>query len=257
MTRREREFEKKTKALIAGVDRLQDNEVRRVMLMLEDARREVASMVASTEWKTYYIPQMKAAVDSAIERLRQRYQSSQSAALQNSFNAGIDMVDLPLSSVGFRFVGPEISRTVLEIGQGYSADLIKGLTADALKRVNGEIMMGIMGGKQPYDVMQAVGKNLDDPGVFGTIASRAEAITRTEMGRINSSAREARIQGTVGNTEPPMKWMKKWVSSGKAKPRKHHAALNGVTIPVDEKFMGYIDYPHAPGLPAKEVVNCG
>jgi len=257
MTNRERAFQKKVQDLINRVGTLQDNEVARVMGMLEDARREVAAMVASTEWKAYSIPQLKASVDRAIETMHQRYLSSQNAALGNAWNAGIDMVDLPLSSSGIRMLGPEVSRTALEIGQGYSADLIKGLTADAVKKINGEIMMGIMGGKQPFDVMQAIGRNLDDKSVFKSIATRAETITRTEMGNINSASREARIEGTVRNTDPPLKWMKKWISSGKYRPRPHHAALNGKTIPIDEKFLGYIPYPHAPGLPAEEVVNCG
>lgn len=257
MTNREKAFAKKVQGLIDKVGKLQDAEVKKVMAMLEAMRKEVAAMVATTEWKAYAIPQLRASIDRAVEAFRQRYQAAQGGALNNMWAAGIDMVDIPLSAAGFRLLGPEISRTALEIGQGYSADLIKGLTSDAIKKINGEIMMGIMGAKQPFDVMKAVGRNLDDPSVFRTIATRAEAITRTETAKINSAARQARIEGTVGNTEPPMRWMKKWISSGKFRPRPHHAGLNGETIPIDEKFLGYIDYPHAPGLSAEEVVNCG
>jgi len=78
------------------------------------------------------------------------------------------------------------------------------------------------------------------------------------MARVHSSAREARIKATVeAGTDPEMTWQKKWISSGKAKPRDHHEGLDGVVIDVDEDFLGYIPYPHAPGLPADEVVNCG
>jgi hypothetical protein len=165
------------------------------------------------------------------------------------------MVDSPLQFVGVRVAAPELGRSVLEILQGYSADLIKGLSADAIKKINSEIAMGVMGGKPIQEVVKAVGRNLYDPSVFKTIASRAETITRTEMGHVHSAARQARIEQVVESND--VKWMKKWISSGKARPRAHHAALDGVTIPVDEMFLGYIDYPHAPGLPAEEVVNCG
>jgi len=257
MTNRERAYIKKQNELIAAVGRIEAREVVKTLEILEGARKNVAAAVASTEWEMYYIPQLNEGVNRAIERFKQQYMGGQSTALVNLWNAGIDMVDSPLQYVGVKMLAPEISRAVLEIAQGYSADLITGLSADALKRVNSEITLGIMGQKPPFEVMKAIGRNLEDKSVFKSIAVRAETITRTELGKVNSMAREARIEGTVKNTEPGMAWMKKWISSGKAKPRAHHAALDGVTIPVDEKFLGYIDYPHAPGLPAEEVVNCG
>jgi len=266
MTKRERAYIKKQNELIEKVGRLEDREVVKTLEILEGARKNVAAAVASTEWEMCYIPQLKEGVNRAIEQFKQRYMGEQSTALLNHWNAGIDMVDSPLQFVGVKVLAPEISRVALEISQGYSADLISGLSADALKRVNGEITLGIMGAKPVQEVIKAIGRNLDDKSIFKSIAARAEAITRTELGKVNSLAREARIQSVVKEIPPgpPLQkggekqvWMKKWISSGKAKPRAHHAGLDGVTIPVDEKFLGYIDYPHAPGLPAEEVVNCG
>lgn len=203
----------------------------------------------------YYLPRMREAVERAVEGFKLRYQSETKKDLDNAWKAGIDMVDSSLQYVGVALAVPELSRSALEILQGYSADLIKGLSADTIKKINNEIAMGVMGGKSIQEVMKAVGRNLDDPSIFGTIASRAETITRTEMGHVHSAARQARIEQVV--KEGDVRWEKKWISSGKAKPRPHHAALNGVTIPVDDLFLGYIPYPHAPGLPAGEVVNCG
>jgi hypothetical protein len=255
VTRREAAYNKKLQELIDKVGDLEDSKVEKVVQLLENARSEVAARVASTEWDMYYIPQLKEAVDRALTTFKQRYGSEQEVALNNMWNAGIDMVDSPLQFVGIRAAAPEISRSALEILQGYSADLIGGLTADAAKKINSEIALGIMGAKPVQEVMRAVGRNLDDPSVFGTIGSRAEAITRTEMARVNSAAREARAEGTAHNN-PELQWMKKWISSGKFHPRPNHAALNGVMVPVDENFPGGIPYPHAPGLPASEVVNC-
>jgi len=240
-----------------NVGKLEDREVEKVVQILETARKDVAAMVASTEWEAYYIPEMKEAAARAVDRFKQQYMGQQNDFLSNMFNAGIDMVDSPLQFAGIRTLAPEISRTALEIAQGYSADLINGLTADALKKVNTELVLGVTGGKKPFDVMKAIGRNLDDKSVFKSIFHRAEAITRTEGARINSSAREVRMRGTVGNTDPEMTWEKKWISSGKAKPRPHHRELDGVRVPVDEDFPYGLPYPHAPGLPAEEVVNCG
>jgi len=244
---------------VKKVGKLEDHEVMRVMKLLEQARTEVAAGIAVTEWQAHHIPQLKEAVSNALEGFRQQYNRGQAEALINMWNAGIDMVDHPLQSVGVRpLVAMEINREALEIMQGYSADLINGLSADALKKINSEITLGIMGQKSPFEVMQTIGRNFDDKSVFTGISRRAETITRTEMSKVHSMAREARMHAVAdGGTDPEMKWQKKWISSGKAEPRPHHAGLNGVIIDMDEDFLGYIPYPHAPGLAAEEVINCG
>jgi hypothetical protein len=258
---KEKAYEKKVNELIRKVGKLEDREVEQALRILEATRKEVAAAVASTEWDLYYLPRMKEAVERAVEGFRLRYQAETKADLDNMWKAGIDMVDSPLQYVGVPIMAPELGMTVLDILQGYSADLIKGLTADAIKKINSEIAMGLMGGKPMQEVMKAVGRNLDDKSVFSTIAGRAEAITRTEMAHVQSAAREARMEqittDKAGLSVPPIKWKKKWISSGKAKPRPHHAALNGTVVDFDENFPGGIPYPHAPGLPASEVVNCG
>lgn len=257
MTKAERAYQTKMQALIDGVGRLQDREVDRVLELLEQARAEIAARVASTEWQAHHIPQLRAAVENAVERFRQRYMTEQAAALANMFRAGIDMVDAPLAQAGFRLGLPEISLTALAIAQGYSADLIQGLSKDMIQKINGHIIMGIMGEKTPYEVMQLIGVDLKDKkGAFASVAHRAEAITRTEMAGVNGSSRQARGKA-VADEFPDLPWKKKWISSGKAKPRPHHAALDGVMVDKDEDFPGGIPYPHAPGLPAAEVVNCG
>jgi len=258
MTRREQAYNRRLKELIKKTDRLADREVEKVLGFLEQARSEVAARVASTEWQAHYIPELKEAVERAIEAFRQRYSAGQKEGLANIWNAGIDSIDAPLQYAGIRSGAPEISRTVLEVMQGYSADLINGLSSDAVKKINSELVLGVMGGKTPYETMKAIGRSLDEKSVFKSLGHRAEAITRTEMARVNSAAREARMQATAeAGTEPAMKWQKKWIASGKAHPRENHAALDGKIVDVNEDFPGGIPYPHAPGLPAKEVVQCG
>jgi len=255
----EQAYDARLQELIDAVGKLTDTEVDRVLLLLEQARTEVAARIAETEWQAYRIAQLKESIDRAIVGFSQRYQVEQNTALKNIWNAGLDVVEAPLHRAGImQVIGSlaEMPLEALEIMQGYSADLIKGLAADAIKKVNGEIMMGILGQKTPFEVMQAIGRTLDDKGVFRNIAVRAEAIARTEMGRVHSTAREARMQDVM-KANPDLGWMKKWLSSHKFHPRPNHAALDGVMVPVDKKFPGGIDYPHAPGLPASEVVSCG
>lgn len=258
MAKRQEAYERRMQQLIEKVGKLNDLEVKRVMAILEAARKEVAERVASTQWQAHHIPQLKDAVDNAIKGFKRQYLSNQTDALGNVWNAGIDMIDAPLASAGIRTAAPEISRTALEILQGYSADFIEGLAADALKKVNSAITMGVMGEKSPFEVMGEIGRSLDDKGIFPMIMRRAETITRTEMGRVHSAARQARMNAVVeAGTDPEIKLQKKWIHSGKKHPRQPHASLDDVVVDIDKNFPGRRPYPHAPGLPASEVINCG
>lgn len=256
MTSRERAYLHKVEQLLARTGRLRESEVGRALAILEDARIQVAGAVAATDWQAHYLPQKREAVARAVEAFRQRYGTEQDRALNNAWNAGQDMVDSPLAYADLVHAAlPELSRTTLEIAQGYSADLIHGLSGDLLKRVNAEINLGVMGNKPLTDVLATIGQGLDSPGVFGSIATRAEAITRTEFARVNSLARQARISDVVRAN--PASWLKQWLHSGKPHPRQRHLALDRKAVPLDENFPGNIPYPHAPDLPASEVVNCG
>lgn len=250
-------YNAKLEALIASTGKLQDHEVKRVLALLSSSRTEVAARIAETDWQVYRLQELKRAIDSAIDHFEGQYGQIQTGILSNMWEAGIDMIDGPLRVAGIEAMLPELSRTTLEIMQGYSQDLIGGLTGDMRKKISAELTNGLLGAKSQHQVMLAIGKNLDDPGVYRSIAERAEAITRTEMGRVHSLSRQARIEATVANN-PEIAWLKQWHASGKAHPRRWHAQLGGTPpVPLDVLWQGFIPYPHAPGLPAKEVVNCG
>jgi len=243
-------------SLMENVGEMTQKKSETISGLLSDARKEVASLIASTEWEAYRITEYKAAVDRITEAFAKSYGDMLSDSLGVMWDAGADVVAMPLGAAGISIAAPEISMTALEIMQGYSADLVKNITDDLRKRINAEISMGVIGGKTPFQVMTAIGRNLTDPSVFKTIASRAEAIQRTEMARVFSNAREQRMKA-IENTVPKIRLKKKWVHSGKANYRPWHKKLNGVEVDRDKNFPGGIPYPHAPVLSAKDVVNCG
>jgi len=249
-------YDAKLEALIAATGRLRDREIEKVVALLASSRTEVAARIAETEWQAYRLPELQRAINAGIDHFSAAYGQTQNGILANMWEAGIDMIDGPLRVAGIESMLPELSRTTLEIMQGYSLDLIGGVSSDLKKKINSELTNGLLGAKTPHQVMEAIGKNLKDPGVYRSIAERAETITRTEMGRVHSLSRQARLEATVANN-PELPWKKKWYASGKAHPRIWHAKLNGSEEALDVLWYGFIPYPHAPGLPAKEVVNCG
>jgi hypothetical protein len=256
MNKKEIAFQKKVAALIAQAERLGDAEVKKVIRLLAETRTEVAARVATTDWQAYYLPQLKAAVERALQEFGRRYGTELRDAQGEFWQAGVDMVDLPLRTVGIAVALPAIDTTALAIMQGYGADLVGGIARDAALRINTELTMGIMGTKSPYEVMQAVGRNLKDPSVFKSIAARAETITRTECGRVLEAASQARL-AEAAKVVPGL--MKQWRHGGSRLPRITHLAAEGQVRPVDQPFAvggERLMYPRDPAGSAKNTVNC-
>lgn len=235
---------------------LREAQVANVRKTLDNLRKEFAGEIATTEWEAYNLPKMEKAAADISEFFAEKYNAEILPDLtETSWTAGGEMIDMT-SGIEVMSALPAYSETAVGIASNYYADLITNLASDMKKKITESVTLGLLGGKSFQETMADIGKNLDDPSVFGSIATRAETIARTESARINSAARQARIQ-QVTDENPQMKYKKKWIHSGKAHPRKNHLALSGVEVPINQKFPGNISYPHAPGLPAGEVINCG
>ncbi|MDY7034546.1 MAG: hypothetical protein SV375_00060 [Thermodesulfobacteriota bacterium] len=257
-SKKERAFQKKVNELIRKTGRLEKAEVQKVISLLNNARKEVAAAVASTEWQLYRLPQLKGAIERALQDFGAKYGVELQDAQRTFWDHGVDSVDLPLQSVGILQALPEIDMSALSIMQGYSADLVNGLTGDAIKKINNEISLGIMGQKQPYEVMQAVGRNLKDKSIFRSIRHRAETITRTEAGRVLEMASQARKE-KAAEVVPGLQ--KQWFYGHSPKmPRLDHMAVHGQIRDVDKPFdVGgeELMYPRDPAGSAGNTINCG
>jgi hypothetical protein len=89
--------------------------------------------------------------------------------------------------------------------------------------------------------------------VFGGVisAARSQTIARTEtVGALNEGAMLKARQGGVFRS-------KQWVSQrdGRVRPS-HRSAESAGWIPIEQPYNNGLDYPHAPGAPADEVINC-
>ncbi len=254
-------FDDKVKDLIAGTNRLADDEVKRVQKLLKRTQEQIASRLVATPWQAHRVPQIQKAVEKSMDQFAEKYSKTLMDSLSSSWEFGLGMVE----DAGIT----AIPQSTLEILQGYSADRITNMTGDVISKINDEIAVGITSGQTLQEVMQKIGNNLTDPGVFRSIAGRAETIARTEIATVQSNAREARAQ-EVMRLNPEMKYEKQWFHSNKspAHSRMNHRRIDKVIVPIDKDFSksggrqpvpkGHgLPYPHAPGLPAKEVINCG
>lgn len=256
-TARERAFNKKVKDLVKKSNSMEDAAVKRAIKLLANARKEVAATVASTEWEAYRLPELKASIERTMNDYGTKYGIDLRDTQMEFWNHGIDMVDLPIRSVGIFAVIPEIDMTALGIMQDFSTDLVVGLGKDAAKRVSQEISMGIIGQKSPFEAMKAIGRNLKDKSIFKSIAARAETITRMEAGRVLEMASDARRK-RAAEVVPGLG--KEWKhGAGSRVPRLSHVAADGQTRGVNEDFdVGgkKFSFPRDPKRSAKDTINC-
>lgn len=258
MASKETQFKRKVQQLIREANRLEDDAVKRAIRLLADARKEVAATVASTEWKAYHLPQMKAAIERAMQEFAGKYGADLRDVQRGFWDQGMDLVDLPLREVGIIQAIPEIDTAMLSVLQDFSTDLVQGLSRDAVKKISQELSLGLLGEKQPYEVMKAVGRNLKDKSIFKSLAHRAETITRTEAGRVLEAAGQARKEAAAA-VVPGLK--KQWFYGHSPKmPRLEHMAAHGQVRKVDEPFdVGgeKLMYPRDPAGSARNTINCG
>ena len=255
---KEAAFNKKIKALIKEADRLEDKKVVAAIRLLEQSRREVAATLAITDWQAHNLPQLKTAIERALQEFARQFSMEIRDSQGQFWNLGVDMVDLPLRTVGFTMVIPAIDIQALTAMQNYSSHLVKSLGQDAAAKVYNEMALGMIGQKTPFEVMEAVGKNLKDKGTFHSIAARAETITRVETGRALSMASQARLEAAA-KVVPGLQ--KRWVygSAHRKMPRFTHMATDGQIRDVDKPFNvggATLMCPRDPAGDPGQTINC-
>lgn len=230
--------------------------------LLEEVKKQILEELQTVQGESYAAYHLRQNLAS-IEQHLARFEANAGRELVNLLDtAWEDGGDLPLAAVR---AGGLISTSfgmvptsVLQSIKDFSVYKISGLTADAFSRIRGELTLGILGQKTPHQVTQAIAGTLESPGVFRSIAERAEVITGTEMGRAFSQATQLGLE-QAAQSLPELK--KQWWHAGHPKqPRQNHLALHGQIQPVDRPFvLGslVIRFPRDPKAPASEVIRCG
>ncbi len=211
-------------------------------------------------WNEYRLKQLL----DAVERKLADYGGAAGGELKDQikkmWDLGQQSVYKPLNEAGI-YTGFDLSSSTLEVLSDFGYHKIQKVKDAAFDKIKTELTMGILGGKTPQQVADAIGTNLTSPGVFSSIAARAETITKTEMGRVFSEAAERRRQQAAASVDGLMKI---WDHAGHPMhARTSHLAVHGQKVPVDEPFKlvdvdGYqLMYPHDPNADISEVINCG
>ena len=189
------------------------------------------------------------------------------AETASAVEIGASLVDAPLAAANLSVFAPDVTLPLMEVLEGFTADRVSNLSADMLGRLSAEMRLGALGAKAPYEVIESVADLLRADGQtargFGSIANRAEAIVRTELGRIHSMATQRRMEQALAQF-PDLQ--KEWRHSGNIlNPRDGHRAYSGTRVPVREPFVvaptrgaprERLMFPRDPAASARSTVRC-
>jgi len=248
--------------------------------ILEEVRRQVLVELISvpqvdssiTGFSAYTLRQTLDSIDVHLATFEVEAKKVVGQGLAESWAAGANMLPEMVNAAGISIGNFQISRSLLDVidpwlekMKEFSWGRIEGLRVDAALKIKGELTLGLLGQKTPYEVAQAIAVNLpknlpqvNGKTVFKNIEERAVVITQTEMGRAFSMASQKSME-EASDTLPEVQKM--WLHAGHPqRARIYHLNLNGSIMPVKEPFLvGSISmmYPRDPKAPVSEVIRCG
>lgn len=260
---------------VRRVNRLEGETLGQVRDLLEAVRAQTIERLVWAQTKadaggsTYDLArlgQLQQEIDRAFLELRLRFPQMAADSALSMANLAAEVADVPVRLVtGAMNRAPTelptfgLSRSLASASAQVQASLVTRVTQETIRKISNEVSLGATGLKTPFEVMQAVGANLDDPSIFGTIARRAEVITRTELGRVQSVAGQARYEEAAAAGVAGLQ--KQWVHEGHAvKPRPGHVAAHGQVVGVHEPFIvegERLMFPRDPAGSPGNTINCG
>jgi hypothetical protein len=234
------------------------------MDLLEEARKRIVGDISNVDPLSFQAAQLRTlsrSIDAAMEKFRTEFTQSVQDSQKQSFGQGEVGIDQALDAAGLpapSFAG--VSESALAIAQGYTADLITGLSKDAAGKLNGAIQRAFLGGQSVSDVIAQVGRAIGGDkftGLFSPIGARAETIALNEILRVHSIAAQARLED-LQTTVPALQ--KQWIHIPIAlMPRFSHMEASGQIRDVDKPFLvdgEELMYPRDPNGSAENTINC-
>lgn len=209
-------------------------------------------------WDSYHLKQSLDSIEYQISNFTAKAKAEAAGLLKDAWAKGQSLVNAPLIEAGSGiYTGFYLSTSVLDTLTSFTFHKIENLSAYAWDTIKSELTLGMLGAKTPAEIAKAIGKDID-AGRFSSIAYRAEVITRTEMGRVFSTAAQMRMEEAAKYVDG---LEKEWIHAGHPKkPRETHLLAHEQHVPVDESFnIGGIEmmYPRDPAAPLDEIINCG
>ncbi len=260
---RERAFNRARSAVVRGRTELMRMTYEDIARLLAAARSAVREILADapTDYQRWSLPRLSAEIERVMDELAREARASLGAAAGSAWEQGRSLVDRPLqaalpeAAIGVQL--PLLDTRQLTAMRAFMVDRIADISVQAGNKITAELGLVVIGARTPSEAIGAVTKILG-----AGSRDRARTIVRTELGRVFSSAAQARMSQAAQRL-PNLK--KQWRRSGKLHPRLHHDLADGQVRGVREKFRLQpfgraaveLLYPRDPAAPAGETINCG
>ncbi len=282
---------------------IESDAVAKIQTAMNAAQTEVAAILAdiqanqAPEWRVRRAQQQLAALERLDGELRSKLLTIARAAAEEVkiLSKGMpqqqaDKINTEVTKAASKLgkstnsARPEIGRSAdqgrglvaidarsVDIAVSFVPDLIADQVGTLKKAVKAEILRNSLALSTPAESIARLTSVATPIGAFPTAAVRAEAIVRTEFGRVSNIAAMSGIQALAANpyglSNDQRSYMldangimyKEWIAVGDHRTRPEHAALDGTIIPINESFMVgeyTAQFPKDPSLPAKHAVNC-
>jgi hypothetical protein len=236
----------------------------RILKLLDQANREILGELARSKPESYNaarLQALKAQVDRVMEEFSKQAAAQISDLERQSYEEAAKSVDATVAAgTGSVLVQPVVDRAALQVVQGYTADLIGGLTRDMSARINASIQRAFLGGANLQQLVEQIGSVLEGgkfSGLFSQVGERAMTIATNEIMRVQSLASVARINDLAPH-HPGL--MKLWKHIPVARvPRIGHLLADGQIRKPGEPFLvegEELQYPRDPSGSAENTINC-
>lgn len=237
---------------------------RRIVKLLDDANREILADIARSNPESYNaarLQALKAQVQRVMAEFAQQAASQISDLEDRTYRQTALQVDATIAAgTGSLMVQPVVDRALLQVVQGYTADLITGLTHDMSARINAAIQRAMLGGSNLTQLVTQIGQTLEGgefSGLFSQVGERAMSIATNEIMRVQSLASVARINDLAPH-HPGLG--KRWLHIPVARvPRISHLLADGQIRKPDEPFLvegEELQYPRDPSGSPENTINC-
>src|SRR5262245_55840958 len=255
-------------AIRRQINDLPESAVQAVLAELERLRRRVMAEMLDAlpdTYDQYRLTQLEATIRRVMLDFVDRYGIEVTGPQLASYGLGAELAARPLQAAGLNVHTPMLSRRQIEALQGYNARLITNATERSIGEITTILRTGLLRGDRWPDIMALVARRLTEPGPFGSLAARAEAITRTELGRIQALATQASLEQMQRLVPDVQKEWKHSRNKGKDA-RLGHMDAEGQIRDVGATFHvrpgpGYpyedLLYPRDPAVSPRNSVNCG
>jgi len=265
-------YSRKMRRLRRALDRETDKAVRASLRLLDEMRSRLnreLMILGGRGWADFWLPQYTAMVYELMGDFQSRLTRLVAERQARTWAEGIRAAELPLEAIGApRLVLPDLSPRQLVIAQGYSADLIRGITDDARNRINTILRRAILA-EEPRmktfaeirEILSTRKKMIRGKRRRHDVAYKAELVTRTEVNRAYSLGHHGR-QEQIAEKIPGIKKM--WCAVLDHRTREGHFIAHQHyhrnPIPMRYKFeIGLVqpmDFPGDPAGDPADICNC-